>query len=248
LYHSLFSCKFDTGTCTGTGPICGDGFVQAGVEQCDPPGPTCSATCQFISSSSGTVVGTTTVPQFCGIKQLTVTTPPAVVDFTSVELDIIFGETVNNQVSDEQTARFSNTGSGDAEVTVDFTAATGPGNDGDGETTDWEDLNFDFGFSECNTRFSSVAATPYAFKSSICGFTPFIQVLPGRMQPELPADIVDRFISVRPTVSDANFAGPPMTDLVTFTQVLRLEVSCDPAAECSPGTVEVNGACLVPDQ
>jgi len=201
---------------------------------------------QLALAGSGTVVGSTTVPQFCGIKQLAVTTE---VDFTNVippGLPLIFGETINNQVSDEQTARFSNTGSGDAEVTVDFAAATGPGNDGDGETTDWEDLNFNFGFSECNTRFGSVAATPYAFKLSICSETPFIQLLPGRMQPELPADIVDRFMSVRPTVSDANFAGPPMTDLITFTQVLRLEVSCDPAAECSPGTQEENGACVVP--
>lgn len=54
------ACAYGTMTCTGcnteceevdlTGPYCGDGIVQdAEGEECDPPGETCSATCETIA-------------------------------------------------------------------------------------------------------------------------------------------------------------------------------------------------------
>jgi len=69
------------------------------------------------TTTSGTVVGTTTVPQFCGLKQLAVLTEP---DFTEVSLPIIFDETVDLQVSNQETLRVANTGGGDAEVNADL--------------------------------------------------------------------------------------------------------------------------------
>src|SRR5262249_9427749 len=37
------------GACSGTSAACGDGLLQTSCnEQCDPPGPDCTATCQYI--------------------------------------------------------------------------------------------------------------------------------------------------------------------------------------------------------
>jgi len=238
---STSSCKFDTGMCTGTGPICGDGFVQAGVEQCDPPSAgTCDASCQFISSSSGTVIGTTTVTQFCGGVQLDENVNPP--NFNPVEQAISFPETVNNQPSDQRTLRIANTGSGAARVAVDVVPATGlPGNDG--ETSPWEDLNFVDLFDRCNTRWSSVDGTLYAGMNSICPTLPkplFIDVLPSQTTP--PTSFVDRFMRTLPEASDADFNR--LGDPLTASQALRLEISCIPnVATCQGGATPVNGEC-----
>ncbi len=217
---------------------CGDSFVQAGVEECDPPSAgICDLTCKFVTSSSGTVVGFTEVPRFCGLKQMAVVdspVPPG--DFAEVSLPLIFAETVDLQVSNEQTLRVANTGGGDAEVNADLTLL-----DTDGETTNWEDL-LGATFDRSNTRSHHLASQPFSSMTPITN-NPFIDVLLGQTAPE--SEFVDRFLKVRPNAGDAAFSAAGTT-LITFTQVLRLEVSCDPVAFCPGNLFLDNGACVVP--
>jgi len=220
--------------------ICGNEIIERPAEQCDPPSAgTCDASCQFISSSSGTVVGTTTVLQFCGGVQLNVQTPA---DFTPVELPISFPETVNNQPSEQRTLRIANTGSGAARVAVDVTTL-----DGDGQTSPWEDLAFNTLFDTCNTRWSSVDGTLYASMNSICPTLPkplFIDVLPSQTTP--PSVFVDRFMRTVPEVTDADFAR--LGDPLTASQALRIEISCTPdVATCQGGEQADNGECVQGD-
>ena len=214
--------------------FCGDGVVNQASEQCEPPNTNiCDASCQVITSSSGIVVSTTQVPQFCGLKQLAVVTPTV---FTENIQPIIFGETVDLQVSNEQTLRVANTGGGAAVVNADLTLL-----DADGETTDWEDLAGDT-FDRCNTRQHHLSGQPYSSMTPICD-NPFIEVLLGQTSPE--SEFVDRFLKVRPNAGDLAFSNAG-TDLITFTQVLRLEVSCDPVATC-PDAFPIldNGECVL---
>jgi len=214
--------------------VCDNSVVDPG-EQCDPPdGVTCDDFCQLILASDGTVIGSTSVPQFCGAKQLTVITPP---NFTPVQEAINYGEVINLQVSPERTLRIANTGGGDAVVTTDLTLV-----DSDGETTLWQDLLLNDVFDRCSTRSSSTSPSSYATMTEICD-NPFIEVLPAQTDPE--STFVDRFLRVRPDVPDTEFAGPPVRDVITYTQILRLEVSCDPVATCPPNADEFNGACVI---
>jgi len=214
-------------------PICGDNVVDTG-ERCDPTdGVTCDVACQLILAPGPTVIGSTSVPQFCGAKQLTVITPP---NFTPVQEAISYGEVINQQVSPERTLRIANTGGGAAVVTTDLTLL-----DSDGETTLWQDLLLNTVFDRCNTRFSSTSPSSFATMNRICD-PPFIEILPAQTDPE--STFVDRFLRVRPDVPDTEFAGSPVRDLITYTQVLRLEVSCDPVATCEPFFIEDNGECV----
>jgi len=213
-------------------PICGNEIIERPAEQCDPPSAeTCDTNCLFITSGSGIVVSTTNVPQFCGLKQLAVSTEPV---FTEVFLSIIFGETVDMQVSNEETLRVANTGSGDAVVNADLILT-----DGDRQTTDWESLAGDT-FAKGNTRSHHLSNQPYSTMTPITD-NPFIDVLPGQTDPEMT--FIDRFLKVRPDVGFTAF-GNAGTDLITFTQVLRLEVSCDPEATCPAGEFADNGECV----
>jgi len=234
------TCQTEAGfECTGTPSVCtllcGNGVVDTG-EECDPPSAgICDLTCKFVTSSSGTVVGFTEVPRFCGLKQMAVVdspVPPG--DFAEVSLPLIFAETVDLQVSNEQTLRVANTGGGDAEVNADLTLL-----DTDGETTDWEDL-LGATFDRSNTRQHHLASQPFSSMTPITN-NPFIDVLLGQTAPE--STFVDRFLKVRPNAGDAAFSAAGR-DLITFTQVLRLEVSCDPAASCPDGVEPVNGECV----
>jgi len=72
---------------------------------------------------------------------------------------------------------------------------------------------------------------------------PFIEILPAQTDPE--STFVDRFLRVRPDVPDTEFAGPPVRDVITYTQILRLEVSCDPVATCPQNAFEFNGVCVL---
>jgi len=217
--------------------FCGDGVVNQASEQCDPPSAgICDLNCLFVTSSSGTVVGFTEVPRFCGLKQMAVVdspVPPG--DFAEVSQPIIFAETVDLQVSNEQTLRVANTGGGDAEVNADLTLL-----DTDGETTDWEDL-LGATFDRSNTRSHHLASQPFSSMTPITN-NPFIDVLLGQTAPE--SNFVDRFLKVRPDAGDAAFSAAGR-DLITFTQVLRLEVSCDPAASCPDGFILDNGECVL---
>jgi len=214
--------------------VCDNSVVDPG-EQCDPPdGITCDDFCQLILAPDGTVIGSTSVPQFCGAKQLTVTSPA---DFTPVQEAINYGEVINLQVSPERTLRIANTGGGAAVVTTDLTLV-----DLDGETTLWQDLLLNDVFDRCSTRSSSTSPSSYATMNRICD-PPFIEILPAQTDPE--STFVDRFLRVRPDVPDTEFAGPPVRDVITYTQILRLEVSCDPVATCPPLQFESNGACVI---
>jgi len=162
---------------------------------------------------------------------LAVVTPPI---FTEVSQPLIFGETVDLQVSNEQTLRVANTGGGDAVVNADLTLL-----DTDGETTDWESLA-GATFDKSNTRQHHLANQPFSSMTPIID-NPFIDVLLGQTSPE--TNFVDRFLKVRPNAGDAAFSTAG-TDLITFTQILRLEVSCDPVATCPDDLVPDNGECV----
>jgi len=189
-----------------------------------------------VDPNCGTVIGTTTVPQFCGGVQLDENVNPPT--FNPVEQAISFPETINNQPSEQRTLRIANTGSGAARVAVDVTLI-----DGDGQTSPWEDLAFITLFDRCNTRWSSVDGTLYAGMNSICPTLPkplFIDVLPSQTTP--PTSFVDRFMRTLPDVSDADFNR--LGDPVTASQALRIEISCIPnVATCQGGATPVNGEC-----
>jgi len=223
--------QFASSTANG---ISADGSVIVGVSRNSDIGFEAVMWVVSPTSSSGIVVGTTTVPQFCGLKQLLVSTEP---DFTEVFLPIIFDETVDLQVSLEETLRVANTGSGDAVVNADLTTL-----DDDRQTTDWESLAGDT-FPRGNTRSHHLSSQTYSAMTPITD-NPFIDVLPGQTDPE--STFVDRFLKVRPDVGFMAF-GNAGTDLITFTQVLRLEVSCDPAATCPEGEQADNGECVQGD-